>query len=98
MSGSFLEDDLAEFFDKNDFGDVANFGSGKATVIFENAFFGQDVGGSVPVDEGVPVAHAKSAEVSGVSPGTGLTINGLAFTVVGIENDNTGVTMLRLQR
>ena len=98
MAGAFLLTDLPNFFDDNDFADIATIGAAKIKVVFENAFVGQDVGGSVDVDEGIPVAHAITSDVVGVSNGATIIIDSVTFTIAGREDDNTGVTTLRLRR
>tara|TARA_R110000765_G_scaffold34325_2_gene77842 strand:- start:926 stop:1222 length:297 start_codon:yes stop_codon:yes gene_type:complete len=98
MAGAFLLTDLANFFDDNDFAQIATIGSASVKVVFDNAFFGQEVGGSVEIDEGIPVAHAITTDVVGVANGATIVIDSVAFTIVGREDDNTGVTMLRLRR
>jgi hypothetical protein len=97
MAGAFLLTDLANFFDDNDFADVATIGSASVKVVFDNAFFGQEVGGSVQIDEGVPVAYAATSDVASVANGTTVVIKSVTYTVVGREDDNTGVTMLTLR-
>lgn len=98
MAGAFLLTDLANFFDDNDFSVKAIIGSATIDVIFDNAFFGQEVGGSVQIDEGVPVAYAVTSDVGSVANGTTVVIESVTYVVVGREDDNTGVTMLTLRR
>ena len=98
MAGAFLLTDLANFFDDNDFADVATIGSASVKVVFDNAFFGQEVGGSVQIDEGVPVAYAVTSDVASVANGATVVIESVTYIVVGREDDNTGVTMLTLRR
>jgi hypothetical protein len=98
MAGAFLLTDLPNFFDDNDFADVATIGSASVEVVFDNAFFGQEVGGTLEIDDGIPVAHAKSSDVASVANGATIVINSVTFTIVGREDDNTGVTTLKLRR
>ena len=98
MAGAFLLTDLANFFDDNDFAVKAIIGSATIDVVFDNAFFGQEVGGSVQIDEGVPVAYAVTSDVASVANGTTVVIESVTYVVVGREDDNTGVTMLTLRR
>ena len=97
MAGAFLLTDLPNFFDDNDFADVATIGSASVKVVFDNAFFGQEVGGSVQIDEGVPVIYSATSDVASVANGTTVIIKSVTYTVVGREDDNTGVTMLTLR-
>ena len=98
MAGAFLLTDLANFFDDNDFAVKAIIGSATIEVIFDNAFFGQEVGGSVQIDEGVPVAYAVTSDVASVANGATVVIESVTYIVVGREDDNTGATMLTLRR
>ena len=98
MAGAFLLTDLSNFFDDNDFAVKAIIGSATVDVVFDNAFFGQDIGGSVQIDEGVPVAYAVTSDVASVANGTTVVIESVTYVVVGREDDNTGVTMLTLRR
>ena len=44
-----------------------------------------------------PQAHCQTADVADVEWGSGITINGTAYTVTGIQPDGTGVTVLQLR-
>ena len=67
---------------------------GTAQVIFDNAHAGA-FGGMVPDTD--PVCTGKTADLSAVTRGSTVTIDGTAYTVCNIEPDGTGMTTLRLK-
>jgi len=96
-------DDLAVFFDADDFGTAASFtpsGGSASTVngIFRNVFFEAEAGGNVGVAMQDPIFICRTADVSGVAEGDALTVSGTAYTIRVVEPDGTGVTRLMLEK
>lgn len=96
-------DDLAVFFDADDFGTAASFtpsGGSASTVngIFRNVFFEAEAGGNVGVVMQDPIFICRTADVSGVAEGDALTVSGTAYTIRVVEPDGTGVTRLMLEK
>lgn len=88
-------EDLAPFFDTDaGFAQTASVGGVVFPVIFDNGY--QSALGGMVESIG-PQCIAKSADVSTVTQGVSITINGVAYTVAGVEPDGTGTTMLRLR-
>lgn len=87
-------EDLSPFFSTADFASTALWSVGPAAVevIFDNEYFE-----TLSTAGRQPVAWVRDAQLPTVATGQTLTINGTAYTIVGIEPDGTGVTMLRLQ-
>lgn len=93
MAGAFLTDDLAAFFDVAEFGVQATPATGPAiTVIFDRAFVEQ-----LGIDATMPVAIARTADVSGLVRGSVLTIAGVAYRVTSTQPDGTGITTVYLE-
>lgn len=88
-------EDLAPFFDvAGGFAENATAGASTFPVVFDNGY--QSAMGGLVESTG-PTCQAKTSDVAGLSQGSGITINGTAYTVTGVEPDGTGVTTLQLR-
>lgn len=88
-----LEEDIDVFLRSADFAETALFGATPIVGIFDNAY-----GDALGVAGSTPVFQCKSSDASGLNPGTStLTIRSSSWLVVGVEDDGTGLTLLRLQ-
>jgi hypothetical protein len=91
---AFVED-LAPFFNTDDFAVDATLGGVAVRVIFDAAY-SEPLGNMV---EGTgPVATIATADAAGAVHGTNLVIGATTYKVRGIEPDGTGVTLLRLEK
>ena len=97
MAGAFLTDDLSDLFQTDDFASAATFAGSTINVIFDAEFVGVDVGGEVQVESSSPICYAATSSVSSAAHGSTIAIGGVTYTVTGREDDNTGVSMLRLR-
>ena len=97
MAGAFLTDDLTDLFQADDFASAATFGGSTINVIFDREYLGVDVGGEVEVESNSPILYAATTDVAAAVHGSTIAIGGVTYTVIGREDDNTGVTMLRLR-
>lgn len=92
MPGAFLTDDLADFFDADEFGITATFSGGDVLGILDRAYIEtEDVAGYAPT------FIAKTSDLSTVSVGDSVTIDSVVYDVAEIQPDGTGVTTLVLQ-
>jgi hypothetical protein len=96
-------DDLAVFFDADDFGTAATYtpsGGSASTVngIFRNVFFEAEAGGNVGVAMQDPIFICRTADVSSAAEGDAISISGTAYTVRVVEPDGSGVTRLMLEK
>jgi hypothetical protein len=66
------------------------------TVLFDNDYQGIDLASGQIMSSG-PAAYCKSSDVPNATQGDEMTINGVLYTVIGIEPDGTGLTILRLK-
>lgn len=83
-------EDLAPFFDENDFATAATASwGGTVNVIFDNAYLEQ-----LGVAGTNPVALAKAADVSAARIGQTLTISGTVYTIRNREPVDDGATVL----
>ena len=97
MAGAFLTDDLSDLFQTDDFASAATFSGSTINVIFDAEFVGVDTGGEVQVESSSPVCYVATSDVAAAAHGSTIAIGGVTYTVTGREDDNTGVTMLRLR-
>mgnify|MGYP002623590714 FL=1 len=92
--------DLENFFDTETHGVSAsisiNGSSSSIKVILNREYFAVD-GESVDVVASQPIAHCRSSDVTGVDTDDSITISGTTYSIVNIQPDNTGVTILILQ-
>jgi len=72
--------------------DSAVFGADTISGVFDNKFV--EVNG---VEDVHPVFTCRTADVPGVAQGSAITVNGTAYTVVGVQPDGTGMSMLLLE-
>lgn len=96
-------DDLAIFFDADDFGVNASYtpsGGSASDVkgIFRNVFFEAEAGGNVGVAMQDPIFICRTADVSSAAEGDAITISGTAYTIRVVEPDGSGVTRLMLEQ
>jgi len=97
MPGAFLTDDLPGFFDTNEFGIAATFDATSIKVIFDRAFIAQEVNGEVDIQSTEPIAFCRTSDVSSAAQGDTIVIDSTTYTITGVEDDNTGITILRLR-
>lgn len=90
-------EDLSAFFDDADFAGAATLAGVSVTGIFDN---GYDVGavGSNGMATTSPRFELPSASVPQDAVGISLVYDGQAYTVVNVQPDGTGVTVLHLER
>ena len=103
MSGQFLADDLATFFNVDDFADAATFDGSAVEVsgILDKAFDLAQIG-AVDVASTAPVFTLKSSDLPSNVRGRflrfgNLLAGGSRYRVMADHADGTGVTMLVLQ-
>lgn len=82
--------DLPQMLD--DFGTAATVGGVEVIGIFDAAY--QDALG---IAGNTPVLQCASADIPDVAQGAAVSIGARRYTVVAIEPDGTGLTLLRLQ-
>ncbi len=88
-------EDLSAFFDVDaGFAVNATIGAATVPVIFDNGY--QSALGGM-IESSGPVCQAKRADVTTVVQGTLITIAAVAYTVVSVQPDGTGVTTLQLR-
>lgn len=100
MAGSFLTSDLADLLQTTEFATASTFGGATINLILDREYLTQELEvGGVGIESTAPFAYCRSADVSSASQGDAITIpvGGTAYTVVGVEPDNTGMTILRLR-
>ena len=56
-----------------------------------------DVGGAVEVSGSNPIAYCRSSDVSAAVQDSTIVIDSTTYTVIDVENDETGMTLLRLR-
>ena len=97
-----LASDLADILSIDEFAVAATYtpsGGSAATVngVFDNETVPVEAGGFVPVHEEQPRFTCRTADVSGVSDGDAIVINGVSYTIRAWVHDGTGVTVLQLE-
>jgi hypothetical protein len=94
----FSNDDLAEFVDLGTLGTVATYNSTTINVVFTDNYV-SITGGTVDIEGTYPVALCRTVDVSGVAHGSTLTINSIAYVVIGVQpNLTAGTTKLILNQ
>ena len=85
--------ELGEFFDTTEgFAQAATFSTTTVSLIFDNAF-----ADDLNVKGSLPVATARTADITGLSEGATLPINAVAYTVMEKKADGTGTSVIVLQ-
>ena len=100
MAGSFLTSDLADLLQTTEFATASTFGGATINVILDREYFTQELEvGDVGIESSAPIAYCRRTDVSSDSQGDSITIpsGGTEYVVVGVEPDNTGMTLLRLR-
>ena len=96
-------DDLAAFFNPDDFGEAASWtpqgGSAASVNCIVNRETEHGYAGDMPVKNTVTTLRLADASLpSGADEGDAVTVRSLDFTVRSIEPDGTGVSVVRLER
>ena len=97
-------DELAVFFDVDDFGVAASYtkvGGNAETIngIFDNEYLAQDAGAGVVFAITQPRFLCRTSDLpSGAGEGDAITISAVDYTVKVIESDGTGVSTLVLEK
>ena len=90
-------ENIAEFFDADDFAVTATWNLTSVKGIFNNEYF-DEIGPGPGVESSNPVFICATADVTGIAEGDDITINGTTYKVVGPpQPDGTGVMTLQLQ-
>jgi len=97
VAGSFLTDDLEMLLQTSDFAVTATFSGATINIIFDKEYLAQDVGGAVEVSGSNPIAYCRSSDVSAAAQDSTIVIDSTTYTVIDVENDETGMTLLRLR-
>lgn len=89
-------EDLTQFFKTADFAVAATWSVGPATV---NGIFDREYLRALGiVDAANPVFVCREADMPTAAQGQTLTIAAVAYTIVGVEPDGTGMLTLQLRR
>lgn len=86
-------EDLSVFF--RDFGAQATLGAASVRGVFDNAF---EDAGSLGVFGTQPIFTCATGDLAGVQVGQSATVQAVAYRIVGIEPDGTGISTVRLER
>lgn len=91
--------DIDAFFDVDaGFADDAVYnGTRTIPVIFENDYFAVNVA-SVRGESSQPQAYCRTVDVPNAAHGDTLTIDSVIYTVVSVQPDGTGTTLLILRK
>jgi hypothetical protein len=98
-----FEEDFSIFFDTSGFGDdfiyQPKIGSSLTLIgIFDAGYYAAP-GGEVAVASNQPQIQYETAKIADAPVyGEGITFKGIDYTIVGIEPDGTGTTILKLER
>lgn len=90
-------EDLRAFISTNDFAVSAVYNGVSIDVIFEAAYFEENMG-SVGFQGSAPMVTALTIDVPNAAHGETLVINGVTYKVASVEPDGTGITVLRLEK
>ncbi len=93
-----MDEDLTAFLNTSDFTVDAAIGGNTYPCIFDNGYFEIAIG-EVGVESNQPTAYMPDVDVAAASvvEGSTVTINSVAYKVVGIKPDGTGMTILVLE-
>lgn len=89
-------EDLAPFFDVDDFAVTASIGSVTVKGIFDNPSKDYHLG-LAGISDSKPTFTGRTADLAAALYGTAITINGINWTVEDNNPDGTGVTVLVLK-
>jgi hypothetical protein len=87
-----MADDLDAFFDVDEFAVTAAVAGVSVYGLFDRPH-AEDI----EVSGYSPALYCKTSDVSAAVEGDAVTVNGTDYTVIGIEDDGTGVTKLILR-
>lgn len=87
-------EDLTAFLDTDDFATSAVFSRTGATV---DVIFDDDYKDPLGIESSGPRAVGRVADFAGVVHQDTLTLNSIAYIIIGVEPDGTGMLALRLR-
>jgi len=88
--------DLLSMLDLNGFAVTATYGSNSVNGIFDQDYF-EIIDSNAVVESSQPAFTCRTIDVTGIAHGDTLTINSVAYKVVGNKPDGTGMTVLPLE-
>ena len=88
-------EDLSAFFSTSEFAVTASFAGGTAAVIFDNGYQGALNGF---IESSAPSITGPSAALATLGQGTSVTVNSVAYKVMEVQPDGTGITKLMLEK
>ena len=87
-------EDMSVFFSDAEFATPVSFNGGEpVNCIFDNAYL--DAQGTAAT---TPVLTAPTASLGGVAYGSAALVGGVAYSVVSIEPDGTGISSVQLRK
>jgi hypothetical protein len=94
-------EDLTQFFDQRDFAVEAVIKDGSAAVRSINVIFddprGQVVVFGADIEDALPSALCRTADLEDVEHGFTMTIAGTVYRIVGNQSDGTGTSTVQLR-
>lgn len=88
-----IETEIDPFFQSTDFAQSVTVAGTGLLAIFDHAFI-EDLA----IEGEAPILHCKSADLPGnLAHGDAVTVATASYTIVGIQPDGTGVTILILE-
>lgn len=97
MSGNFITTDLATFLNSDELGDVATYNGNSINVQFFNEYEAAALF-ELEVEVTKPFCIAKDTDITGIAHGSTITIKSVAYKVIEIQPDGTGLTQLILSK
>ena len=97
MPGAFLTNDLSGMLLATDFGTAVTYNNATIYCIFDREYTTVEVGnGEVGFESSTPIIYARHEDVSAATQGDRLTVDNVRYVVDQVENDRTGMVLLRL--
>lgn len=90
-----LTNDLDVFLNSDEFAVDVTYNAATIQGIFD-AEFSSAVEGEVGIESTVPQVLVKTSDVPNVAHNETMTINSVVYSVIGIQPDGTGVTLILL--
>ena len=97
MPGDFTANDLAVFLNPRDMGNTATFKNKDINIQFVDEYEAITLFG-LEIENAGPMAMAATTDITGIKHRDALVIDTIAYYVVEIRNDGTGITTLLLSK
>ena len=93
-----LTSDLSALFNTDEFAKSVTYDGGTIKGVFDNETVPVEAGGFVQINQEQPRLMCKTADISSISEGQTMVIDGVTYNIRAWTHDGTGVSEVQLEK